>query len=399
MVQLDGLRGLAAIAVLIHHTMPIGITRRLCPGPAGVNLFFVLSGFLITGILLRARAEAHTARRGVGHVLLAFYARRFLRIFPLYYAVLLAAALLGLPVIAESLPWHFAYLSNYFIALKGYSPGPPVTHLWTLSVEEQFYLIWPALVLFTPRHRLPILFGVTVVTAPLCRATLMLLTGNDVSASAVTPSCLDTLGIGAVLALLWQGGEDARVYRGRLCQGGLWIGGGLLLLVTLHRILDQDSTSYHPKSIFTLIFTNTSHMMIFVWLVDRAATGFGGVGKAILEFRPLVYLGTISYGVYVLHNFVPPMVGWVDRHLGIWLHLPDDAGVLRLLYVSLATIPVAALSWHVFERPLNDLKGYFPYSAGRRASPVPASAADAASLGRVRPLPSGVPGGAASPRR
>src|SRR5262249_20351356 len=111
--QLDGLRALAVLAVVAHHTMP-GVRDQLDPGPAGVRLFFVLSGFLSTGILLRARADAEAAGGGFARVLGAFYARRFLRIFPVYYAALLAAAVLGLPLVRESLPWHLTYLSNHY---------------------------------------------------------------------------------------------------------------------------------------------------------------------------------------------------------------------------------------------------------------------------------------------
>src|SRR5437870_5388201 len=118
MVQLDALRALAVGAVLVQHTLPWAAVT-LNPGEAGVRLFFVLSGFLITGILLRARAEAEAAGQGAGSVLLSFYARRFLRIFPLYYALLLISAAADGAGTRGPFVWNMAYLANWRIALLG----------------------------------------------------------------------------------------------------------------------------------------------------------------------------------------------------------------------------------------------------------------------------------------
>jgi peptidoglycan/LPS O-acetylase OafA/YrhL len=294
--QLDGLRGLAVLAVLLHHTIPAA--NRLNLGGLGVQTFFVLSGFLITGILLRARAQAQAAGQGRRHVIRSFYARRFLRIFPLYYAVLFAAALLTLPLVRETFFWHLGYLSNYYSAFHPVWPEKPINHLWSLSVEEQFYLVWPVLVLLTPLRRLPWVLSVMILAAPRCRAVVLRIDPH-ITGGAFTIACLDTLGAGALLAWLEQRKSEGDVIHDRLARFGLWAGLALAAVMLALRILDKGWS-------IRQVLEETSYMLLALWVVDRAIRGFRGVGKAVLEFRPLVYLGTISYGAYVYHEFIPP---------------------------------------------------------------------------------------------
>lgn len=149
MKQLDGLRAIAVLSVLYYHfysnALPFGIM--------GVRLFFVLSGFLITGILLQCRRLAETGGQSSLFTLRRFYIRRFLRIFPLFYLVLLVSAVINLQGFRDGLWWHAAYLSNVYFAAGG-NAGATI-HFWSLSVEEQFYLIWPWLILYVPRAWLP----------------------------------------------------------------------------------------------------------------------------------------------------------------------------------------------------------------------------------------------------
>lgn len=339
MVQLDGLRAFAVLAVLLHHTLPEAITNRVDLGGYGVRLFFVLSGFLITGILLKARVDSTSVGVSRGTVLRAFYIRRFLRIFPLYYAVLLVAYLGNAPGIRPGIGWYVSYLSNYYFAAAGKFIGQSGSHLWSLAVEEQFYLVWPLLVLFLPRRGLPWLMGMTVLAGPLSRLLLALWSSdNDLSTRQPTPSCLDALGLGAGLALLWQqGGVPRWMIRGALL-------GGVLGLVGFYTLQTQ-----HSGRTVQLVIGDTASALVFTWLVERAAAGIRGIGGRLLASRPLVYLGTISYGVYVYQNFI------------IWCWLPPDRGVRQFLLVLGVTVAVAAASWHFFEKPLNDLKRFFPY--------------------------------------
>jgi len=168
MPQLDGLRFLAIAGVMIQHNWRPGpmpwIFGRLDYAETGVRLFFVLSGFLITGILLRGRAAATVAATSRLSTLRNFYVRRFLRIFPVYYATLLAVVLLDISPARQIWPWLVTYTTNIYIWHRVAWIGH-LGHLWTLAVEEQFYIVWPWLVLFLPRRLLRPILGCLIVLA------------------------------------------------------------------------------------------------------------------------------------------------------------------------------------------------------------------------------------------
>jgi peptidoglycan/LPS O-acetylase OafA/YrhL len=188
--ELDSLRAFAVLAVVWSHSSNINIGIS---GFQGVLLFFVISGFLITGILLNARA----AEASPWSVLYAFYARRFLRIFPIYYAVLFVALAVGFPSVRDAIGWHLAYLSNWYFAYQGFDK---VSHLWSLAVEEQFYLVWPWLVLLVPSAALPWIIGATILVGPISRLAIGLASGNDVAAWVTTPTVLARIshGLGCI---------------------------------------------------------------------------------------------------------------------------------------------------------------------------------------------------------
>ena len=137
--ELDTLRALAVTGVIVHHYVPAHELGILAIG--GVELFFVLSGFLITRLLLAARREVERGRQHRAAALGRFYARRALRIFPLYYLVVAVLAAVDLPPAREILPWLLTYTLNFHMASRGYVDH--FAHFWTLAVEEQFYLVWP----------------------------------------------------------------------------------------------------------------------------------------------------------------------------------------------------------------------------------------------------------------
>jgi peptidoglycan/LPS O-acetylase OafA/YrhL len=382
LVQLDGVRGLAVFLVLVAHGTPQD-WYPLHLGAAGVILFFVLSGFLITGILLRARQQAEAAGQPLGWVMSAFYGRRFLRIFPLYYAVLAAGSLLGLGALRETLAWHAVYLSNYYVAQLGDWPRGGIGHLWSLSVEEQFYLLWPAVTLFTPRRWLVPVLLAAVVLAPCSRLAVVTLTGSRVAAHVITPSCLDALGLGALLAVLRQTGDGQAVRR--LVRLSL-VSGVVLYAVVL--VLATCRRGW----LMEVVLEDLAYALLSVWLVDRAAAGFGGAGRAVFEFPPLVNLGIISYGVYVFHQLVPPLMMLLEERLGVNFGFPRDRGVILFAYKTLVGISLAALSWHFLEKPLNNLKRYLPYVSARPlilpATTVNASPRVALGKSGIRPRPS-----------
>ena len=346
-MQLDAIRAVAAMAVIVFHegafnNMPFFGNL----GNNGVAVFFVLSGFLITGILVRVRDDAERQKHGMGGVLRAFYARRFLRIFPLYYLVLFLLVLLGVHDIRQTIPWHALYLSNILAARAGQYPFP--SHFWTLSVEEQFYLAWAPVVLFMPRRWLKGVAMAMIVIGSVSRLGVYVATSHKVAAVALPTSCVDLLGIGCLLALLWNDGSSSHALRFRLGRIALCVGITLLAVETALELADRGT------KLRVMLFTLPVALISF-WLVDRATSGFDGLPGRLLSSRPLVYLGTISYGLYVYHLFVPQVINALN------LPFPQERGPAKVLAVLVVSVVVASLSWHLYEEPINRQKRRFPY--------------------------------------
>jgi len=197
MPQLDGLRAFAVAAVMVHHLLDIESVRHVfSPGLLGVRLFFVLSGFLITGLLVEGRDALDVGVAQGASVLRRFYVRRTLRIFPLYYLVLGIALVFGGEDTRVQLPSLATYTYNLWIAGLGWFPAH-FAHFWSLCVEEQFYLLWPWIVLFAPRRHLVPITILMILLAPLYRALALSLEFNGVAFFVMTPSSFDALGMGA----------------------------------------------------------------------------------------------------------------------------------------------------------------------------------------------------------
>jgi len=351
--QLDGLRALAVAGVVVQHAFGF---LRWSPassgfesGAAGVRLFFVLSGFLITGILLRARETA--AERGISRRIVwrAFYIRRALRILPLAYLALVVAWVAGSPTIREH-PWMYAlYTSNFHVAQHGFT-DPSLDHFWSLAIEEQFYLFWPLVILATPRRWTAIAMFATIVFSVVARAAILSTTGDIpafVPAMVLTPSRLDALALGGLLAWLvtiWPRSNGAVV-------GGLTIGG----------VAVRVAAAIVPGSAIVSALSEMGNVLLCGALVLWASKGISGVFGRLLGSRPLVAIGTISYGIYVYHMVIAGLAPIVATRFNLPSVFPSQFGWPRFIWMVATTIPIAALSWRWFERPLNDLKSRIPY--------------------------------------
>ncbi|HMK12967.1 MAG TPA: acyltransferase [Acidimicrobiales bacterium] len=346
--QLDALRAFAVLAVVACHTLDPVHQSWSSYGRYGVQLFFVISGFLITGILIDARRGAALVRQPQRQVLRAFYARRVLRIFPVYYLTLLLCTLIGVVGMRAQLGWNLLYLSNWQMAIDRSWGGAP--HLWSLAVEEQFYLLWPLVVLLAPRRVLPWAIGAMVATALVTR-TLLLHVANvwPDGVWILTPSVLDSLGLGALLALLWR--VSPRVDRIVAWIGALAVG---LLACTIGVHLLAPSTQDLAA------VTDIWWALLFVWIVHHVARGTHGAMGKVLTWRPILYVGMVSYGVYLFHLLVLPSVWLLGRDMGVDLPMPAK-GVGRFVVVTGFSIALAGLSWTHFERPINEQKHRFPY--------------------------------------
>lgn len=348
--ELDGLRGLAALAVIFYHGCPRTGTRLdtvLGLGWTAVDLFFLLSGYLITGILLAGRPD----RSFLG----AFYARRSLRIWPLYYLALAAVVALAALAPAAFPPFSRATLAAYATYTQQI-PGPwapagasyrPLGHFWSLAVEEQFYLFWPPVVLLGGRR------AVVPASVALLALCLSVRFGVGDARYLLVGRC-DGLAYGAVLAVVLDPARTAAGRRRLARPFAALVGASALGILAWWRL---DGASLLAGEAILL-----PAVPLFFGLVGLVICLEGRPATAPLRARPLVSLGTISYGLYVYHW---PVFVALDR-LSRTGPSPDrhpygEFGVGMFLLGLAITSALAVASWSLFERPILRLKGRFEY--------------------------------------
>jgi peptidoglycan/LPS O-acetylase OafA/YrhL len=353
MPQLDGLRAFAVGVVLIEHYIPMTdpVRSALPWGTFGVRLFFVLSGFLITGILYRCRLQLEAGEMSLRAILRSFFARRFIRLMPVYYVYLLACIWMlpfGRPYL-----WAFAlYLQNFLFAMQPEVFAKLLAHFWSLAVEEQFYLTWPLVILLVPTRRLVTVLCAFIIAGPIFRLGGLVAGFLPLQIDMMMPAHFDTLGLGGLFAVLASSGPSGQAWAARLRAAGLWIGLPMaaLAIVAQHR---------GALSLW-LIFAELGMGLFFAWVVTGAAKGFRGVGGKILGWSVLEYLGKISYGIYVYHFNVPGLVRYkLAPRLGIAL---PEAPWLKFPIYAAITVIIASASWRWMEKPINRLKNRFAYS-------------------------------------
>jgi peptidoglycan/LPS O-acetylase OafA/YrhL len=343
--QLDGLRAVAVTAVAWSHWLPAW--QFGLPLGAGVHLFFVLSGFLITRILVDLRA-APRRLPGIGR----FYVRRALRLFPAFFLVLGAAVWAAVPLARETWPWHAAYLSNVFIAGEGRWQGH-LSHFWSLAVEEQFYLIWPWLVVYAPARWLGAVVATAVVLGPLSRFAAASAGLTEAFWALVPGGSADSLALGAWVALAAAPRGDGRprlAVRAWLpvLAGGLWA--GLQVVGTVVPL---------PPAV--AVWRQLLQGVVFAWVVSRAVSGFAGLGGRVLAHPVAIGVGRISYGVYLIHAFAPVVVFAVARALDVEGWVPASAFARAALYAA-TTLALAGVMWRWVERPILAWKSRVPYA-------------------------------------
>ena len=373
---LDGIRGIAILLVMVSHLAEqytvASPALRFCKavsfaGWTGVDLFFVLSGFRITGILFDSKGQDRYFRN--------FYGRRTLRIFPLYY-VALVLIFVAVPAFAKGTtgwnslnyaaaradwPWFAAYLVDVLVAWKGFLFGG---HFWTLAVEEHFYLLWPLLVHRLNRRQLVAVSALLMMLAAIVR-TNMILWGSPYHAIYVlTPCRMDGLAMGAFLALTVRapGGLERLLRMARLAlpvTAALWIvlmvfEGGWYQYGLLPQILGYEVTEFFYAS-----------MVVFALGSQRLA--------AAVAAAPLRFAGKISYALYVFHPFVyylavPYFALGVAGHpsvLSKWIPGMQGAPLLfadGLAFAAVAlglSVAAAMLSWSLLESRCLRLRRYF----------------------------------------
>jgi peptidoglycan/LPS O-acetylase OafA/YrhL len=319
-------------------------------GWSGVDLFFVLSGFLITGILWDTRTAPDRAR--------SFYSRRALRILPLYYGVLAAVFIvrpvLGIAhrrddlVLASEQVWYWTYLCDWRIAFDHPHGQTFLTHFWSLSIEEQFYLAWPLIVWRCTRRATLRIAGALAIGALALRCLVVGATRTPEAAYALLPCRLDALAVGAILALAVRGPRGAVAVRPWIVRAAL-AGLGTVALLALLR----PSVGFVDPAMMTIGYTALD--WAFAGLVFAGATA----RLPILEWTPLRLAGRYSYGLYVYH---PLVMWWIVRDAP-WLERRDwTAGVAA----AIGSVVIAVVSYHAYEQWFLRLRDRRAVGAGRR---------------------------------
>jgi peptidoglycan/LPS O-acetylase OafA/YrhL len=336
--QLDAVRGFAVLLVLVHNTdqHPSHLSHLISDnGWMGVDLFFVLSGFLITGILLDTKqSDGYFSN---------FYARRCLRIWPMYYSVLLFMFVI-VPFVrpseahavfeARSSPWWAfpIFLQNFLVPIPAMATGP-LGVTWSLAVEEQFYLVWPLVVRFCTESQLRKIAIAVVCLSPVLRFYLSL---HQVNIYSNTFCRLDGLMAGALLAIL----VGSVSFSPAEFLTRAWI----IFLVTIPLALTVE-TAFHARWI---VFSLTALASVsFVYLALFSPQRWL---QSVLTNRFMVYTGTISYGIYLLEKI--PLDAARTFHL-------DKHRFLVLPITAAVTYALAALSWNLLEKPIVRLKRFF----------------------------------------
>jgi peptidoglycan/LPS O-acetylase OafA/YrhL len=362
---LDGVRGLAILMVMVLHFVgmrtPYTLGQRLAVkaagyGMLGVDLFFVLSGFLITGLLLDAKGQPRAYRN--------FYARRILRIFPLYYGVLVVCLLL-LPLVIRLPPWFEAvrdhqvwlwtFTSNVFVALRGsWASLTYLTHFWSLAIEEHYYLLWPWIVLSVQARTLERICVGALFGALTLRIALALAGMSELSILVLTPCRIDALCIGGLLASLARRPAGPGVLVERSGRALVGLGAALLLLSAWCALTRLGLPVLHQvrNSLFALFFG----ALLLRSLGPRSSWVARTFHAPVLRF-----LGKYSYGLYVYSGIFTWIFleGALDNRLdGLFGDHSLTLALHAVLGVVLSTA-VAVVSYEVFEKPLLELKRYF----------------------------------------
>lgn len=336
--QLDGLRGTAILLVLIHH-FGLPLPGWLDWGPVAPSIFFMLSGYLITNSLMKLRAGPGGAALLGG--LLQYHARRFSRLIPALYVLLAVGWLAGMPEFREDLAWHAAFFSNVLMAVND-EWLHSLSHLWSLAVQEQFYLVWPV-ILFLPTRCMPWALAGAFAGAALFRLWCLHAGTSEFFRWFMMPGSLDDFATGGLVA--WAMQKKGEV---RLIPAGWTLPTGLVAAACW--VVSRWLRGYylHEPSHWGIAFVETFQSVFFAWLLICLFQHARSPWVKVFAFPPLVYTGRISYGLFLWHMFVLFSLGPYLDAAGLGLR---EHPFLRCFVLMVASFVVAGLSWATLESP------------------------------------------------
>jgi len=331
------MRGVAILGVLADH-FHVPLPPILHVGPVGVRFFFILTGYFITLSLFKVREAAAESPGDRSLFLNRFYLGRILRVGPPFYLALLIGSLLGIHEIYDNLFWLATFQTNNYIVHLGFWPTA-ISHFWSLAVQEQFYILWPVVVLTMPKRYFFPLMLACMVFALGFRMTCILSGATEVTRWVTLCGCLDSFAAGALIAYLKER---------RLLEKIQYLPRAVLLAIPFFAIasyfLARYMTMLDHDNIY-LALAETFDAFFLSWVLIASLNGIKSRYASFLGWSPLIYLGRISYGVYVYHVFIIVL-------LSPYLIANGLDVVTRSAVLLVVTLALSALSWHWLEQPI-----------------------------------------------
>lgn len=371
-IPLDGIRGFACLLIIVFHSalfllvrkVPVACWNLIELGRWSLDFFFVLSGYLITGVLLDAKGQKSYFKN--------FYSRRFLRVFPLYYLLVVllvfiaprlplpgVVALEGAERLAKAGPWLLLYGYNFFLFRLNDWFHIMIDAMWSLSVEEQFYLVWPLVVRFLSLTRLKVLCVALIAAALAVRSSLYFTHHSYLQIFVLTPARMDSIAFGALAALLAR--TDFRI-RGSAVLIGLRVTAILLAgaWIALYEPWDPFRSDWSQSA---LIFTVVNAFLAVLLLLAVLEPSRCAVPR-LFSLPLLTHFGKYSYAIYLFHEPACLFFGNIFLRDMRWKPTGHAATAFQLAFtaaVLVSTYAVARISWRFIEAPCLRLKKHFAH--------------------------------------
>jgi peptidoglycan/LPS O-acetylase OafA/YrhL len=336
--QLDGLRAIAILGILFEH-FDLQLPTLFRCGPLSVRFFFILTGYFITLSLWRVQGEIADSQGGY-LPLGRYYLARLLRTGPPFYLSLIIGALFGIEEVRTNFFWLATFQANNFIAYLGYWPDA-ISHYWSLAVQEQFYFLWPLVVLTLPRRWFLPTMAAFIVFGLGFRIVCIMTNATTIARWVTLFGCIDSFAVGGLIAYLKQS----------QILDKMWQSKTLLFAMPLAAFacfyLGRALMSLPEGNVF-LALTEWADAIFLAWVLAASLKGIKGFYARILSWAPLVYLGKISYGIYVYHVFIIVLVSPLLVPYGL---TEDHYAAGRIVILLALTFATSSISWHYLEQP------------------------------------------------